>query len=90
MYSQFYLNKSLQFDEKAKNFQKCILGGNWLMLVSFLIVTLSIVMTFGANEHFSIAMQVAGHIATIISAGLLKLGYVLRCVGVHGLGYKVF
>jgi hypothetical protein len=35
-------------------------------------------------------MQVAGHIATIIFAGLLKLGYVLRCVGVHGLGYKVF
>ena len=90
MFAQWYLPSGHGLSQAQLNFQKCVLAGNWLMLTSGLIMASSIMITFGLEQHFSLASQVAGHITTIISAAFLKIAYVIRCVGVHGLGYKVF
>ncbi|PAJ73732.1 hypothetical protein CJF42_14290 [Pseudoalteromonas sp. NBT06-2] len=90
MYSQFFINNNYQFDRTQINFQKCIIGGNWLMLISLCITLLCLTMTFGFDHLVNMYIQVAGHIFTIVFAGIFKVGYVIRCIGVHGLGYKVF
>ena len=90
MYSQFSFTKQLPNVNNALAFQKCLVIGNYLMLTSFFIVVSSIFITFAFDENFTISAQVAAHIATIIFAGLLKIGYVLRCVALHGFGQRNF
>lgn len=90
MYSQFIIARQLPDVENALGFQKCLVIGNYLMLMSFLIVTTSLFITFAYDENFTISAQVLAHIATIIFAGLLKIGYVLRCVALHGFGKRNF
>jgi hypothetical protein len=90
MYSQFFFKPEQVFIDHQRNFQKCIIAGNWLMVISALIVSSCISITFAFDDNFSIVSQVAAHISTIIFAGFLKIGYVLRCIGIHGLGFKLF
>jgi len=90
MYAQFFIDSRYQFDQNQVNFQKCIIGGNWLMLSALTITVICLTMSFGYENYLSIPQQVAAHITTIIFAAIFKLGYVLRCVGVDGLGYKEF
>jgi hypothetical protein len=90
MYSQFVIANQLPPIENALNFQKCLVAGNWLMVCSFLVVSLCISITFAFDESFGIPAQVSAHIATIVFAGLLKIGYVLRCIALHAFGVKVF
>lgn len=89
MYSQFALATQHGFDSHQLNYQKCIITGNWLMLISVVIMSVCILLTYVIDQHISIPIQVAAHMGTIVLAGTLKVGYVIRCVGVHGLGYKV-
>lgn len=90
MYSQFTIANSLPSIPNALNFQKCLLIGNYLMIVSFFVVTSSIIINFAFDEFFAISVQIAAHIATIVFAALLKIGYVLRCIGLHGFGKRNF
>jgi hypothetical protein len=60
------------------------------MIFSFFVVTSSIFVNFAFDELFVISIQIAAHIATIISAALLKIGYVLRCIALHGFGKRNF
>lgn len=90
MYSNFIVENKTQYSEQQLSFQKCIIGGNWAMIVSFLVASVCLLVTFQFEQHFSIVTQIAAHISTIIFAALFKVGYVVRCVGVHGLGFKVF
>ena len=90
MFSQFSIANQLPNIDNALNFQKCLMAGNWIMVSSLMIVSLCIVITFGFEESFGIPAQVAAHIATIVFAGLLKIGYVMRCVALHAFGVKVF
>ncbi|SET80552.1 hypothetical protein SAMN05660429_02731 [Thalassotalea agarivorans] len=90
MYTNFVLANTQGYDNSQLNFQKCIIGGNWTMIVSFSIALICLMVTFQFEQHFTLHTQIFAHIATILFAGLFKIGYVLRCVGVHGLGYKVF
>ena len=90
MYAQFFINGRYQFDQNQANFQKCIIGGNWMMLSALTITVACLTMSFGYENYLSIPLQVTAHIATIIFAAIFKLGYVLRCIGVDGLGYKEF
>ncbi len=90
MYSQFIIARQLPDVENALGFQKCLVIGNYLMLMSFFIVATSLFITFAYDENFTISAQVLAHIATIIFAGLLKIGYVLRCVALHGFGKRNF
>ncbi len=90
MYSQFSISNQGLSDTNALGFQKCLVIGNYLMVISFLVVVGSICITFGYDESFSISSQIVAHIATIVFAGLLKIGYVLRCVALHGFGKRNF
>ena len=90
MYSQFSIPAQLPNIDNALSFQKCLLLGNYLMIVSILIVSSSILITFAYDEYFTISLQISAHIATIIFAGFLKIGYVLRCVALHGFGKRNF
>jgi uncharacterized membrane protein YqjE len=90
MYAQFSIAKHLPEVKHALNFQKCLILGNTMMLFSFIVIALSITVTFIFDSYFAIPTQVFAHISTIIFAGALKLGYVLRCVALHGFGNKNF
>ncbi len=90
MYTQFFIDDELRFNQTETNFQKCIIGGNWLMLVALSITLICLSMTFGFDHLINMYAQIAAHILTIVFAGIFKIGYVIRCIGVHGLGYKVF
>mgnify|MGYP000583493886 CR=1 FL=1 len=72
------------------NFLRCVHLGNVLMLISFIVCAISILATFKYDNLVSIQLQIVAHICTIIFAGLFKLGYVIRCVGQHGLGKQSF
>jgi uncharacterized membrane protein YqjE len=90
MYAQFSMADKLPDVKHAINFQKCLILGNSMMLISFIIISLSITITFVFDDYFVMSVQIIAHIATIIFAGALKLGYVLRCVALHGFGNKNF
>jgi len=90
MYSQFSLKNHYQFNSNQMNYQKCIIAGNYTMIFSLLFVTLCLILSFGYENTLNMAFIIAAHILTIIFAAAFKIGYVIRCIGVHGLGYKVF
>ena len=77
-------------DIKPINFEQCIVIGNRLTVMALSVVLLSILISFFFDQYFSLTAQVFAHISTIISAGIVKLGYVIRCVGAHGLGHKSY
>jgi hypothetical protein len=84
------MSKSLPNIDNAINYQKCLVVGNWLMLLSMFIVAVSICVNFAFETQFEISSQIVAHIATIIFAAILKVGYVIRCIGLHGFGKKDF
>ncbi|GHF91557.1 hypothetical protein GCM10017161_19270 [Thalassotalea marina] len=90
MYTQLFLKNSPFVNDSQLNFQLCIIAGNWLLITCGLITAALITMNFALDQYVSLSTQIAGHVGTILSASLFKIGYVIRCVGVHGLGYKVF
>ena len=90
MYSQFFISQQLPEIDNALYFQKCLIVGNYMMLISLVIISLSIAITFVFDDHFGMAIQISGHISTIIFAGALKLGYVIRCVALHAFGKRDF
>lgn len=90
MYSQFTIPNTLPRIDNALSFQKCLIIGNVLMLFSLIVVSSCLAITFLFDEYFIMGVQVFAHIATIIFAGLFKIGYVLRCVALHGFGERDF
>lgn len=72
------------------NFQQCLKIGNALIIAALLLVTASVLISFVFDEYFSLVFQISAHIGTIIFAGVAKIGYVIRCVGAHGLGHKAY
>ena len=91
MYSQFSMLATpiTEQIEGFKNFHKTLVIGNWLLVVSLTVLVCSIAISFFFEQHFSMFVQVIAHLATIIFAGVLKVGYVLRCVALKGLGERV-
>lgn len=76
--------------EKQFNFRRYVTIGNYFIVIALIAMACCIAMSFFFEQHFSLFSQVAAHIGTIVFAGVGKVGYVIRCVGAHGLGYKVF
>ncbi|GLS24295.1 hypothetical protein GCM10007877_00060 [Marinibactrum halimedae] len=72
---------------KANVFRKVLSGGNWIMLVSLLITVFTVTVTYLFPEYFpNLAIQVVSHIVTLLAVTMIKIGYLLRCIGRHGLG----
>ncbi|BCL73061.1 conserved hypothetical protein [Vibrio nigripulchritudo MADA3029] len=55
--------------------------GGTVMIVSLLIMTATLLISFPYANHFSIIQQAIAHIGTIIFAGVFKVGYVAYIVG---------
>lgn len=90
MYSQFVLPTNHALKGAQLSFQKCIIAANWSMVLSIGLVICSLLMSFHFDSYLPITMQITAHIGTIVFAAIFKLAYVVRCVGVYGLGYRVF
>ena len=71
------------------NYQRVLSLGNGSMLTALIVILLSVFVGYIADELFSISVQVVSHIALIVFATLLKIGYVLRLIGRKGLGASV-
>ncbi|MCF6459362.1 hypothetical protein [Pseudoalteromonas sp. MMG024] len=63
--------------------------GNWLMLVPVSLFMGCLLISYPFAEYFSIGQQIAAHIGTMVFPALFKIGYVIRCIGQHGLGLRV-
>lgn len=63
--------------------------GNWLMLVPVSLFISCLMIGYSFAEYFSMAQQIAAHIGTMVFPALFKIGYVVRCIGQHGLGLRV-
>lgn len=61
------------------------------MALGFFVVsfTVMVIASYPLATHFSLPSQIAFHIGSIITAGLFKLSYVIRCVCQYQLGIEV-
>ncbi|MGB0938621.1 MAG: hypothetical protein ACPGTQ_14265 [Colwellia sp.] len=73
-----------------ENFEKCLTIGNSLIAVSLFVMAICILVSFIFDQHFSLTSQVAAHVGTIVFAAFVKIGYVVRCIGAHGLGHASY
>ncbi|WP_394205231.1 hypothetical protein [Shewanella waksmanii] len=69
-------------------FHKVVFGGNLTMAVAISGLLLCILSGYTFANHFSLMTQVFSHIALILFATAIKVGYVIRCIGLDGLGYR--
>ncbi|WP_198552751.1 hypothetical protein [Psychromonas sp. Urea-02u-13] len=76
--------------ENAINYQKCLTLGNSLMAISLIVVFSSLLISYGFDQHFAIGAQVTAHIATIVFAAFIKIGYVMRCIALHAFSLTNF
>jgi len=84
------LAESSNIDANKINFKKCIQVGNYLIIIAFMTMISCILVTFVFESNFSLMIQIVAHISTIITAAIVKVGYVIRCIGAHGLGHKAY
>ncbi|WP_434355186.1 hypothetical protein NF212_10035 [Parasalinivibrio latis] len=90
MIAHFSIPRNLPPVAYALNYQRCLITGNWVMVVTLALLSMCIVATYGYESALSIPTLVAAHIATIFLAGLFKVGYVMRCVALKAFGSKNF
>lgn len=83
-------SENMFINSNQLNFHHCIKVGNALIVTSLLVVMSCILITFAFEQHFSLATQISAHISTIIFAATTKIGYVILCIGAHGLGHKAY
>ena len=84
------LPNSLTISPSNLNLQQCLKIGNSIITLSLFFVMVCILISFGFDEYFSLTAQISAHIGTIIFAAIAKIGYVIRCIGAHGLGHKAY
>ncbi|GEM79148.1 hypothetical protein [Vibrio superstes] len=68
------------------DFKKVTQIGGIILIFSALVMVISILVSFPFASHFSIGTQIAAHIVTILTAGVLKVGYVAFIVGKYERG----
>lgn len=76
--------------EHALSYQKCLKIGNRLMVLSLIVVVSSLLITYGFDQHFAMATQITAHVATIIFAAFIKIGYVMRCIALNAFSLTNF
>ncbi|QLE84306.1 hypothetical protein FLM48_03895 [Shewanella sp. Scap07] len=77
-----------QIAQGSSFYQRVQSAGNITMAIAVIGMLLSILVGYTFATHFSLVAQVASHIALILFATFIKIGYVVRCIGLDGLGYK--
>ncbi|KZM40265.1 hypothetical protein OA92_17105 [Marinomonas sp. SBI22] len=75
--------------ELEENFKSVFFAGNSLMLASLIVVLATVFIGYLKPEDFSIATQVVSHIALVVFAAFLKVGYVMRLIGQNGIKAEI-
>ncbi|WP_293764622.1 hypothetical protein [uncultured Aquitalea sp.] len=66
--------------------RKALFMGRAMMTIAIAGMLASAALAYVYADHFSIPAQVAGHLALPISAGVFKLGYVVRLAAHNAMG----
>ncbi|GLT18592.1 hypothetical protein GCM10007938_23710 [Vibrio zhanjiangensis] len=78
------------FNQPSRNtFQTLLTISNIGLTITFLALVASIIIAYPYADAFSLKVQVAAHISTIIIAAFLKVSYVTRCLAQYNLGLEV-
>lgn len=72
-----------------ERFEVLLLVANTALALSVGLLLVSIVVCYPLADMFSFQFQLAGHIAVIISATLVKIAYVCRCISQYELKREV-
>lgn len=84
--AQFFSNeKQSAFDQ----FETLLLTANTLLALSFSVLLITIVVCYPLADLFSFPLQLAGHISMMVSATLVKIAYVCRCIALYELHKEV-
>lgn len=73
----------------AEQFESLLLVANTLLALSFCLLLATILVCYPLAGWFSFELQLAGHVAMIFSATLLKIAYVCRCIAQYELQQEV-
>jgi uncharacterized membrane protein YqjE len=74
--------------DTPKTYRQVLRLGNITMLMGLLFTVITILICYVFDEYFPMAVQVLSHIVMLIAATAIKIGYIMRCIGRHGLGAK--
>jgi hypothetical protein len=84
--AQFFSNEKLSASDK---FETLLLSANTLLALSFSVLLITIVVCYPLADLFSFPIQLAGHITMMVSATLVKIAYVCRCIAQYELHKEV-
>jgi hypothetical protein len=84
--AQFFSNEKLSASDK---FETLLLSANTLLALSFSVLLATVVVCYPLSYMFSFELQLAGHVAMIFSATLVKIAYVCRCIAQYELHKEV-
>ena len=88
MYAQLSISNQLPAIDYALNYQRTLVAGNWLMLISVSVIALCILAAYGFEQQLTIPALVAAHLAMVVFAGFLKVGYVMRAIALKAFGSR--
>jgi hypothetical protein len=73
----------------ADRFETLLVVANTLLALSLCALLATVLICYPLANLFSFEMQVASHISMILSATLVKIGYVCRCIAQYELHKEV-
>ncbi|WP_288739410.1 hypothetical protein [uncultured Rheinheimera sp.] len=84
--AQFFSNEKPSASDK---FETLLLSANTLLALTFSLLLATVVVCYPLSYMFSFELQLAGHVAMIFSATLVKIAYVCRCIAQYELHKEV-
>ncbi|MCK6264633.1 hypothetical protein KP803_15235 [Vibrio sp. ZSDE26] len=73
----------------TQRFQTLLTASNIVLALTFIAMIASIIIAYPLAEQFSLPVQIAAHLGTIVIAAFLKISYVTRCLAQYNLGLEV-
>ena len=78
------------FNQPTRDTFKTLLAvSNIGLAITCLALVVSVIIAYPYADTFSIEVQIAAHISTIIITAFLKVSYVTRCLAQYNLGLEV-
>lgn len=71
------------------NFQLCLTVGNSIMVLSTIIFSICLLLSYPMAGMFNMGVEIGAHIGTFVMPALFKIGYVLRCIARKHFGQEV-
>lgn len=90
MYAQLHIAAQLPAIPFALNYQRCLMAGNWLMLASVALISVCLSLAYGFENQVALSVLIAAHLAIIVLAAFVKIGYVMRCIALKAFGDQNF